>query len=52
MFNEVEVDEYEDDEFLSVFKEFEEPCSELSEVRTITKVRWEIVTKFSSSGKE
>ena len=31
MFNEVEIDEYEDDEFLSVFflKSFEEPCSEL-----------------------
>ena len=29
MFNEVEIDEYEDDEFLSVFlKSFEEPCSE------------------------
>ena len=53
MFNEVEIDEYEDDEFLSVFlKSFEEPCSERSEVRTITKVRWEIVPKFSSSGKK
>ena len=41
MFNEDEI-EYEDDEFLSVFflKSFEEPCSEWSEVRTITKVRW------------
>ena len=29
MFNEVEIDEYEDDEFLSAFlKSFEEPCSE------------------------
>ena len=29
MFNEVEIDEYEDVEFLSVFlKSFEEPCSE------------------------
>ena len=29
MFNEVEIDEYEDDEFLSVFlKSFKEPCSE------------------------
>ena len=53
MFNEVEIDEYENDEFLSVFlKSFEEPCSERSEVRTITMVRWEIVPKFSSSGKE
>ena len=53
MFNEVEIDEYEDDGFLSIFfKSFEEPCSEWSEVRTITKVRWEIVPKFSSSGKK
>ena len=49
MFNEVEINEYEDDEFLSVFlKSFEEPCSERSKVRTITKVRWDIVPKFSS----
>ena len=39
MFNEVEIDEYEDDEFLSVFFK-------------ITKVRREIVPKFSSSGKK
>ena len=30
MFNEVEIDEYEDDEFFNQFflKSFEEPCSE------------------------
>ena len=33
-------------------KSFEESCSELSKVRNITKVRWEIVPKFSSSGKK
>ena len=50
MFNKVEINE--DDEFLSVFlKSFEEPCSERSEVRTITKVRLEIVPKFAVLGK-
>ena len=53
MLNEVEIDEYVDDKFLSVFlKSFEEPCSECSVVRTITKVRLEIVPKISSSGKK
>ena len=39
MFNEVEIDEYEDDELVSVFlKSFKEPCSEWSEVRTISLI--------------
>ena len=38
--------------FVSFLKSFEEPCSECSVVRTITKVRLEIVPKISSSGKK
>ena len=50
VFNGVEIGEYEDEGFLSVFlKSFQEPCSEWSEVRTITKVRWEIVPKFTKA---